>query len=133
MSSATLGALECRSYVYVIECQSCDGTEHDYWYTGISSPSQLGNRLDTHWAQRAARWTRVHHPVRVAAVHRCPASGDEALALERQVTLDVMRECIQRHGPDGWRRVRGGPWCSEHMEHPPPELDADRRPPPRAD
>ena len=66
MSSQTLGQLECRSYVYVIECQSCDGTEHDYWYAGVSSPAHLGTRLDQHWCQRAARWTRTHRPVRVA-------------------------------------------------------------------
>eukprot|EP01046_Picozoa_sp_COSAG06_P078097 COSAG06_NODE_25758_length_629_cov_0.992453_1_plen_33_part_10 len=32
MSSQTLGQLECRSYVYVIECQSTSGDEHDHWY-----------------------------------------------------------------------------------------------------
>jgi|EP01043_Picozoa_sp_COSAG02_P034193 predicted GIY-YIG superfamily endonuclease len=122
MSSQTLGQLECRSYVYVIECQSCDGTEHDYWYAGVSSPAHLGTRLDQHWCQRAARWTRTHRPVRVAAVHRAGPTGEDALALERQVTLDVMRECVQRHGEHGWMRVRGGPWCSENMSEPPPEL-----------
>ena len=122
MSSQTLGALECRSYVYVLECASADGGEHDHWYTCISSPGHIGTRIDQHFCARAARWTRTHKPVRVAALHRCPASGDDALALERQVTLDVMRECIQRHGPDGYQRVRGGPWCGESITRP-SELD----------
>ena len=124
MSSQTLGQLLCRSYVYVLECKSCDETEHahDYWYIGVASPAHLGTRLDQHWCARAARFTRTHAPVRVAAVHRAPAEGDAVLALERQVTLDVMRECIERHGPDGWQRVRGGPWCSENLTAKPPGL-----------
>ena len=111
MSSQTLGALECRSYVYVLECKSCDETEHDYWYVGISSPGHRSTRLDQHWCQRAARWTRTHKPVRVAAVHRCESEGDRAVALEREITLEVMRQCCERHGEHGWMRVRGGPWC----------------------
>ena len=124
MSSQTLGALECRSYVYVLECKSCDETEHDYWYVGISSPGHLSTRIDQHWSCRAARWTRTHKPVRVAAVHRCESEGDRAVALEREITLEVMRQCCERHGEHGWMRVRGGPWCSEKMTLPPPGLNA---------
>ena len=112
MSHQTLGALECRSYVYVLECQSANGEEHDHWYVGISSPGHLATRLDQHWCQRAARFTKTHKPVRVAAVHRAPADGGAAIRLERDVTLQIMRECIDRHGPDGWQRARGGPWCA---------------------
>ena len=101
MSAQTLGQLDCRSYVYVLECQSCDGTEHDHWYVGVASPAHLSTRLDQHWCARAARWTRTHKPVRVAAVHRAPAEGDAVVRLERDTTLQIMRECIERHGPDG--------------------------------
>ena len=113
MSSQTLGQLDCRSYVYVLECASPTGEEHDWWYVGVSSPGHLGTRLDQHWSSKAARWTRTRRPVRVAAVHRAGPTGEEALALERETVLQVMRDCITRHGPDGWMRVRGGPWCSE--------------------
>jgi predicted GIY-YIG superfamily endonuclease len=123
MSSQTLGQLECRSYVYVIECQSCDGTEHDHWYVGVASPGHLSTRLDQHWSSKAARWTRSHKPVRVAAVHRAPAEGDAVMRLEKETTLQIMKECIERHGEHGWLRVRGGPWCSEHMSQPPPGLN----------
>ena len=82
----------------------------------------ISTRLDQHWCQRAARWTRTHKPVRVAAVHRCPADGDAAVRMEREVTLDVMRQCCERHGEHGWLRVRGGPWCSQTMTAPPPGL-----------
>lgn len=129
MSAQTLGALECRSYVYVLECKSCDETEHDFWYVGISSPGHLSTRIDQHWCQRAARWTRTHRPVRVAAVHRCESEGDRAVALEREITLEVMRQCCERHGEHGWMRVRGGPWCSEHMSLPPPGLIVRGLPP----
>ena len=122
MSSQTLGQLECRSYVYVLECKSCDETEHDHYYIGVASPAHLGTRLDQHWSSRAARFTRTHKPVRVAAVHRAPAEGDAVVRLERETTLQIMRECITRHGADGWQRVRGGPWCSENMTVRPPGL-----------
>ena len=81
-----------------------------------------GTRLDQHWCARAARFTRTHTPVRVAAVHRAPAEGDAVVRLERETTLQIMRECITRHGPDGWQRVRGGPWCSENLTVRPPGL-----------
>ena len=44
--------------------------------------------------------------------------------MEREVTLDVMRQCCERHGEHGWLRVRGGPWCSETMSAPPPGLQS---------
>ena len=128
MSSQTLGALVSHSYIYVLECQSADEQEHDHWYIGISSPGHLSTRLDQHWCQRAARWTRTHKPVRVAAVHRCPADGDAAVRMEREVTLDVMRQCCERHGEHGWLRVRGGPWCSQTMTAPPPGLQSSPAP-----
>ena len=124
MSSQTLGSLVCHSYIYVLECADPSGQEFDHWYIGISSPGHLSTRLDQHWSQRAARWTRSHRPVRVAAVHRCPADGDAAVRMEREVTLDVMRQCCERHGEHGFLRVRGGPWCAENMTAPPPGLQS---------
>eukprot|EP01043_Picozoa_sp_COSAG02_P048221 COSAG02_NODE_4716_length_5060_cov_2.509978_8_plen_123_part_00 len=122
MSAQTLGQLDCRSYVYVLECANPSGEEHDHWYVGVASPGHLSTRLDQHWVAKAARYTRTHRPVRVAAIHRGPASGDAVVRLERETTLQIMRECIERHGEDGWKRVRGGPWCSVDLDKKPPGL-----------
>ena len=50
MSAQTLGQLDCRSYVYVLECANPSGEEHDHWYVGVASPGHLSTRLDQHWA-----------------------------------------------------------------------------------
>ena len=116
MSAQSLDPIPSRVWVYVIECQ------HDTWYVGTSK--DLNRRLEEHWTQSASRWTKLHQPVRVAAIHRCEGSGTDVLALEKLVTLDVMRATIERLGPDGWRSVRGGPYCAVDLRDRPRELAA---------
>ena len=121
MSSQSLDPLTTRAWCYVLEL------DNQHFYVGVSK--DLCRRLEEHWCARAAQYTRIHKPVRVHAIHRCEGSGADVLALERQVTLQLMAECYNRHGNDGWNRVRGGPWCSPTMQQPPRELTCLRTPP----
>ena len=114
MSSQSLDPMQMRAWCYVLEL------ENDGFYVGVTK--DLCRRLEEHWTQRAAQYTRTHKPVRVHALHRCEGSGADVLTLERRVTLDLMAESVARHGADGWNRVRGGPWCSPAMQQPPREL-----------
>ena len=118
MSSQSLDPLLSRAWIYVLEL------ENDGLYVGVTK--DLCRRLEEHWTQRAAQYTRTHKPIRVHALHRCEGSGADVLALERRVTLDLMADAVTRHGPDGWNRVRGGPWCSPTMQQPPRELSGHR-------
>ena len=121
MSSQSLDPITARAWCYVLEL------DNQHFYCGVSK--DLCRRLEEHWTQRAAQYTRIHKPVRVHAIHRCEGSGADVLALERRVTLDLMVESIRHHGPDGWNRVRGGPWCAPTMPQPPRELSGHRMQP----
>ena len=114
MSSQSLDPVPSRAWVYVLELQ--DGR----FYIGCSK--DLCRRMEEHWLSKAARYTRVYPPIRVYAVHRCEGSGADVLALERRVTLDTMRYCIETHGAGAWERVRGSVWTSIDMPQPPREL-----------
>jgi predicted GIY-YIG superfamily endonuclease len=113
-ASLIFGTVPSRAWVYVLELQ--DGR----FYVGCSK--DLCRRMEEHWLSKAARYTRVYPPVRVYAVHRCEGSGADVLALERRVTLDTMRYCIETHGAGAWERVRGSVWTSIDMPQPPREL-----------
>jgi len=107
-------------------CDECATTRNDYWslyvlklqdacyYVGITTCPE--KRLKEHTTgERSTDWTEQHKPVGVAEVRDEIADTDEladALKLEREVTLEYMRE-------KGWERVRGGPWCTPDMENPP--------------
>ena len=67
---------------------------------------------------RGSQFTRQHAPTAVYAVHRCEGSGADATAVEKQVTLDLMRKMMDLHGREGYKRVRGGPFCGANAGMP---------------
>lgn len=107
-------------------CDECTITRHDYWsvyvlklqdgcfYIGMTTSPE--KRIREHVVgERSVDWTDEHKPVDVLEVREEIADVDEeakALAREREVTLEYMRE-------KGWKRVRGGPWCEPDMDSAP--------------
>lgn len=67
------------------------------YYVGFSD--DVPRRIAEHWLGRGSGWTRTHAPVRVLDV----VTGGRDL--ETATTIAMM---IQH----GWRKVRGGPYCS---------------------
>jgi len=100
---STLDPIPSRPWIYVLEL-----VEGNY-YVGVTK--DLCRRFEEHWTSRGSQWTRQHTPTAVYAVHRCCGSGADATAVEKQVTLDLMRKMIDLHGREGYKRVRGGPFC----------------------
>jgi len=84
-------------------------------YVGISL--QLSHRLAAHWSGLGATATKLYKPIAVEKIVY-PAS----CSVERAVTLQLMREAIVEHGPDGWQRVFGADWCKLFRRYPPRDL-----------
>ena len=91
-------------------------------YVGISL--QLSHRLAAHWSGLGATATKLYKPIAVERIVY-PAST----SVERAVTLQLMREAIVEHGPDGWQRVFGADWCKLFRRYPPRELQLNTRGP----
>ena len=96
-----------RAWVYVLRLAG------DRYYVGVSK--ELNRRLEEHWSGAGSRWTKEYPPVDVETLHRCEGSGADVTALEKKVTLELMRRCITPDDPEGWRRVRGGPYTKLDM------------------
>ena len=84
-------------------------------YVGISL--QLSHRLAAHWSGLGATSTKLYKPIAVERIVY-PAS----VQVEKAVTLQLMRQAIVEHGPDGWQRVFGSDWCKLFRRYPPREL-----------
>ena len=89
--------------------------EGDRRYVGISL--QLSHRLSAHWSGLGATATKTYPPIAVERIVY-PAT----VADERRITLQLMRDAVAQHGPDGWTRVFGSDWCKPFRRHPPREL-----------
>lgn len=85
--------------VYVLSC------EHNKYYVGYTNDT-TGTRFQKHYLKHkeGAKWTKLHRPVKPIATFYVNADTSEALAIEREVTLAVMKLYGVEH-------VRGGPWC----------------------
>jgi hypothetical protein len=81
--------------VYTLEL--ADG----YFYVGYSD--DVDRRTAEHFLGRGSMWTRLHPPVKVLSV--VPGTKE----LENSTTIALM--CIH-----GWRKVRGGAWCSIELK-----------------
>jgi hypothetical protein len=71
------------------------------FYVGYSD--DVDRRIAEHFLGRAAMWTRMHAPIRVLDV--VPGTKE----LENCTTIALM--CTH-----GWRKVRGGAWCSIELK-----------------
>ena len=80
--------------VYVLEL------EDECYYVGFSTDPST--RIAEHFLGRGALWTKLHPPKRVLSV---TPGGRE---LEDPTTILTMLQY-------GWRRTRGGSWCSPEM------------------
>ncbi len=71
--------------------------EQDNWYVGITY--NLNLRMAQHWTGQGAKWTQLHKPISIEAVHY-PASKE----MENRITTEYM----EKYGGD---KVRGGSYC----------------------
>jgi predicted GIY-YIG superfamily endonuclease len=102
---------------YILETTPLQGCT----YTGryIGKTQNLSLRLPHHWNKTGANWTKVHPPLSIAAILlEGGSTAEEVVDHENKVTLKLMKEYIEEHGPDGWRSVRGGVWTELNMSKP---------------
>ena len=113
MSNTSLRPLTLHPWVYVLRCQSREGTDYPTLYVGVTLNAH--QRITQHFSGCGARFTQTHHPVAVEAVHvDVGDSGETVLQREQRITLELMREYITRHGGDAWRSVAGSGYSMPH-------------------
>ena len=113
----SLNPLFVRPLTYVLETEPVQGTTYPGIYVG--STMNMNQRWAQHCCGFGSKFCRVHKPVRIRAVHCCDASDARAvMRYENELTLTLMREYIQKYGPNGWQSVRGGDHCCLHMAKP---------------
>lgn len=101
-----------RNAVYVLQLSG------ENYYVGMSQ--KCSSRLEEHFSGDGSLWTDKYPPQRFHKIERYPsASRDFLLERERELTLELMKQY-------GWQSVRGGPWATPNLEHPPSELWCER-------
>lgn len=91
-----------KGTVYVLQLK--DGK----YYVGYTTRDR-GQRINDHFENRGASWTKQYKPVKVLQQF----AG--TLISENETTLRMMEEY-------GWNNVRGGGWCQIDMARPPRKL-----------
>jgi len=113
----SLNALFVKPLTYVIETEPIRGTDYNGRYIG--STLNLNQRWCQHNCGFGSKFCKQNKPIRLVSVH-CPKANDAmgVMCYENELTLSIMREYIQKYGPDGWQSVRGGDYCRLHMSKP---------------
>ena len=102
---------------YVLTCEPRQGTTYPCVYVGKTM--NLTARLIQHWQSTAAHFTREHKPIKVESILMCGgSSAEEVVKHETALTLQHMRQHIQRYGQDAWESVRGGRYTALTMGRP---------------
>ena len=114
----SLNALWVQPLTYVLETSPIQGKK----YTGryIGSSLNLCQRWAQHIAGYGSKFCRQNPPLGFIAVHVPPADKHAAgvMHYENTLTLQIMHEYIAKYGPDGWRSVRGGDYCTLSLQRP---------------
>lgn len=87
-----------RNYIYVLKLAE------DRYYVGRTS--NILNRIEEHFTNRGALYTKKFKPIKVIEVVQELSSEDE-----RRKTIEVMEKY-------GWEKVRGSGWCSLEITKP---------------
>ena len=120
MSRTSLRPVTLHPWVYVLRCKSRENTNYPSLYVGISL--DVHKRITQHFTGHGARFTQAHAPEAVEALH-VDVDGGGGLDRERQITLQLMRAHVEKHGEDAWRSVAGAGWSMPHtMTGPPREF-----------
>ncbi len=88
-----------KSGVYILELT--DGC----LYVGYSD--DIESRIEEHFAGEGSAWTKAHSPVKV--LH----------TLYGKTKIDESSETLKLMAKYGWKKVRGGPWCTVELQNPP--------------
>lgn len=71
--------------------------EDDCWYIGMSYCINV--RFAQHWAEKGAKWTKLHKPMSVEQLIYPAKPEDENI---------VTKKYMEKYG---FEKVRGGSWC----------------------
>ena len=114
MSNTSLQSIVLHPWVYVLRCKPRDGTNYPTLYVGATL--NCHQRITQHFGGNGARFTQIHHPVAVEAIHvDVGDAGETVLQREQRITLQHMRDYITRYGEDAWRSVAGAGYTMPHQ------------------
>ena len=114
MSNTSLQPLTLHPWVYVLRCKPREGTNYPSLYVGATL--NCHQRITQHFGGNGARFTQIHPPIAVQALHvDVGDTGETVLQREQRITLQHMRDYITRYGEDGWRSVAGAGYSMPHQ------------------